>query len=424
MAISDTSSQDEEIGVRSRRKVGIVAALALALFVIGALLFPFIKSYSQSDTTVSAERLRLATVQYKDLSRELSIQGRVVAAVSPRVYSASPGTITLHIKAGDSVNKDQLLASVDSPELSALLMQEQLSLEEAQSELSRQRIQAKKRMLEDKKAVDIARVALVAAEREKRRADKGYNTSVISQIDYEKAQDDLNNAKLVFSHAEDDARLNQEALLFEIQRSEHQVNRQKLTVAELQRQVDALALRSPVTGIVGNVMVEDKNQVAINQAILSVVDLSELELSVSIPESYADDLAIGMQAEVVFNQQQYPAQLASISPEIENNQVTGRVRFDASRMPDGLRQNQRLTTRILLETKQNILTVSQGQFLQTAGGSVAYKVEGNLAQRVRIQTGSRSLSDVEIVSGLQPNDTIIISSTEAFGDAETVLITQ
>jgi HlyD family secretion protein len=60
-----------------------------------------------------------------------------------------------------------------------------------------------------------------------------------------------------------------------------------------------------------------------------VVDLSEFELEVEvvIPESYAEDLAIHMQAMVCVNGETYLAKLVTISPEIENNQVTGRVCF-------------------------------------------------------------------------------------------------
>ena len=57
------------------------------------------------------------------------------------------------------------------------------------------------------------------------------------------------------------------------------------------------------------------------------MDLSEFELEVQIPESYADDLSIGMDADVTLNGKPHLAKLVTISPEIENNQVTGRVRF-------------------------------------------------------------------------------------------------
>ena len=432
MKIEDTSAQDEVLAPKRSNKKWIISGVSLVLAVV---LFnyvtPSVSAWSQSGASVSLERLRIATVTRGDLQRDLSVQGRVVAAVSPTLYSPAAGTITLSVEAGDTVNIGQTLASIESPELTNQLSQEQAILEENQTALAREKISAKKSMLENQKAVDIAQVALTAADREKRRADKAYASQSISSIDYEKANDDLQNAKLVHQHAVQDAELNAESLTFEIRSRELLLDRQRLLVADLERQVKELTIVSPVNGIVGNLAVEQKNQVADNQVLLSVVDLSEFELEVDIPESYADDLAIGMQAAVSINGQSHPAQLVTISPEIENNQVTGRVRFTTTdsqgnlvEKPTGLRQNQRLTTRVLMENKTNVLMVQRGQFLETGAGRIAYRVNGDMAEKISIATGSRSLSAVEIERGLNEGDQIIISSTDQFNGADTVLITQ
>lgn len=392
---------------------------------------PAFSSWRSSDTSISAKRIHLAKVVRGDLVRDLSVQGQVVAAISPRLYSPAQGTINLLVDAGDTVQKGQVLASVDSPELTNELQQEESSLQKLKMELDRQRIQSKKQALENQKAVDLAKVALTGAEREKRRADKAFSTQSISQIDFEKAQDELENAKLVYKHAQQDADLSKESLAFEVQSKQLLVKRQALMVSDLSRKVARLDIRSPVSGIVGNLAAEQRNQVAKNQAILSVVDLSEFELEVDIPESYADDLAINMPALVTVNGSVHLAKLVSISPEIENNQVTGRVRFSkedengsALQPPRGLRQNQRLTTRILMENRPDVLMLSRGQFLESGSGRVAYVVEGNIARRTNIVTGARSLSNVEVLSGLSANQQVIISSTDQFNDAQTVLITQ
>lgn len=431
MKIQDTSGQDVVLPSKSKKKpIIITSAVALIIASIVGIASPSISSWSNSETSISSQRVRLATVTRGDFVRDISVQGRVVAAVSPRLYATGQGTITFAVDAGAEVSKDQILATIDSPELTNQLQQEQATLEKLKLDLSRQKIQAKKQSLQNLKVVDMAKVTLTAAEREKRRADKAYEFNSISQIDFEKAQDELQNAQLVFEHAEKDATLNQESLAFEVQTVQLQVDRQALLVDELTRKVDELTLRSPVSGIVGNLAVKQKNQVSRNQPILSVVDLSEFELEIDIPESYADDLAIGMPAEITFNGQTHAAQLVTISPEIENNQVTGRVRFathtaqgELLSVPTGLRQNQRLTTRILMESKQDVLMVQRGQFLESGSGRIAYLVRDGMAEKVAIVTGARSLSKVEILSGLTAGDEIIISSTEQFGHADNVLIT-
>ena len=432
MKITDTSAQDTVIAPKKSAKTyALVGLLLLVLIITLAMLYPYFSRWSDSSMSVSAERIRIGTVKRGDFVRDLSIQGRVVAAISPKLYSPAQGTITFLVDAGDSVLKGQILATIDSPELSNQLKQEQSSLQRLQFELDRQRIQSKKQVLENQKSSDLAKVALTAADREKRRADQAYQSHSISQIDFEKAQDDLENAKLVHKHAVNDASLNIESLEFEVQTKQLQVDRQALEVNELSRQEVELTLLSPVNGIVGNLAVQQKNQVSKNQAIMSVVDLTEFELDVDIPESYADDLAIGMLAEVNVNAQTHQAILVTRSPEIENNQVKGRVRFaktdsngNPQSPPSGLRQNQRLTTRILMESKLNVLMVERGQFLQSANGSVAYVIQDGLAIRTAIKTGARSLSVVEVLEGLSEGQQIIISGTDQFNGASTVLISQ
>ncbi|MEP7706350.1 efflux RND transporter periplasmic adaptor subunit [Paraglaciecola sp. 25GB23A] len=431
MKIADTSGQDTVVIKKPNKKLLWIGGFSFVILCL--ILFslrPALSNWSNSDTSISANRLRFASVTQGDFVRDLSVQGRVVAAVSPRLYSPAQGTITFAVDAGDSVSKNQVLAVIDSPELTNELKQQESGLQRLQMELDRERIQSSKEALMYQKAVDLAKVSLTAADREKRRADKAYASNAISEIDFEKAQDELENAKLVYQHAVKDAELNLESLQFEIRTRQLLVERQTLLVAELSRKVDELDLRSPVNGIVGNLAVEQKNQVAKNQPILSVVDLTEFELEVDIPESYADDLAIGMAAEVSLNGETHRAKLVTISPEIENNQVTGRVRFadlntDGSvSQPQGLRQNQRLTTRILMENKANVLMVQRGQFLESGSGRIAYVVKDGLAEKTSISTGARSLSSVEIISGLAKGDNIIISGTEQFNGAQTVLITQ
>jgi len=130
-----------------------------------------------------------------------------------------------------------------------------------------------------------------------------------------------------------------------------------------------------------------------------------------------------MQAEILIGGQSYPGHLVAISPEIVNNQVASRIRFDGEG-PGNLRQNQRLTTRILLAEYSDVLYVQRGQFLDSGAGRIAYVVnEDKVANRRQIEIGARSLSAVEVVSGLEPGDTIIISNLDPFRGADTVLLT-
>lgn len=422
MKIVDTSAQDVVLAPKSRKGVllgGVSAALLLALALW--LVAPTISRWSQAQQSVSAERLRFATVTRGDFVRDISVQGRVVAAVSPTLYAAQAGTITLEVESGDSVHAGQVLATIDSPEIQSQLLQERSRLSSLQIELQRQGITTRQQQLQNQKAEDSAAIDLKAAQREMQRAEQAYEKGAMIAVDYEKAQDDLETAELLHRHSELDTALDNERLDFELQTRELSVNQQELFVIELERRVDELNILSPVNGIVGNLVVNQKTNVTNNQPILSVVDLSAFEVEVQISESYADDLAIGMQAEIRTGSSLYLATLVAVSPEIIDNQVTGRVRFN-DEVPAALRQNQRLTTRILLEEKKDVLMVQRGQFFDSGNGRVAYRVENGVAERRAILTGATSLNTIEVLEGLNAGDTIIISSTDSFNGADTVLI--
>lgn len=379
--------------------------------------------WANATISVPVDRVRTATVTRGDLVQDVSVQGRVVAAVSPTLYASASGTITIEVAAGEQVLQGQVVATVVSPELNNALQQAESSFEQRKMELERQRIESRQLALEKRKEADLADVALVAANREKRRADEANERGVMPEIDFEKAQDDLRNAELAYKHAVADANLFDERLAFEIKASEFDVGRQQLFVDDLRRQVDDLAIKSPVNGIVGDLLVDQKAAVSRDMPVMAVVDLSRFEIDAQIPESYADDLAIGMTAEVLVGGARYPGQLAAVSPEIVSNQVASRIRFSGD-MPTGLRQNQRLTVRVLLAEHNDVMMVQRGQFLDSGGGRIAYIVtEQGMAEKRLIETGARSLGAVEIVAGLQPGDKIVISNLDAFRSAETVLLT-
>ncbi|CAM4128247.1 efflux RND transporter periplasmic adaptor subunit [Pseudoalteromonas byunsanensis] len=423
--ISDTSAQDTQVQTqRSKAKLAMPFIVVIAFIVfIYFIVTPAIANWSSGQSAVELEKIRIAKVEQGMFVRDFSVQGRVIAAKRPVLYSPAQGTVTYLVEAGDSVTTDQTLAIIDSPELKSLYDQEIANLTKLKTHLEREKIQVKKSNLAHDNLIGKAEVALNAARREMRRSEDAMQNNVISDIDYQKAKDDLQNAEREYQHVLKEVALLKESQKFEIQTRELELESQQVKVTELKRQVDGLKISSPVTGLVGNLNAQQKNSVAKNQPLLSVVDLTQYELEVSIPESYADDLALGMEAEITLNQVLYEGELVAISPEITKGTVNGKIRFKDDSLT-GLRQNQRLTTRIILEQKNDIAFLPRGQFINTYNGQFAYVVKDNEAVKTPIKLGSRSLAQVEVLSGLKQGDQVVISDNDIFKDAPSVRILQ
>ncbi|MEX2327013.1 MAG: HlyD family efflux transporter periplasmic adaptor subunit, partial [Pseudomonadales bacterium] len=378
--IRDTSAQDERI--ESPRKLNatrvLVALVVISVLAIGVYAFPSYQRWASAEQTVSRDRLRLSTVTRGNLMRDISAQGKVTAAIKPTLFSPAGGAVTIMVQAGDTVKKGELIAQIESPEMLSLLQQETAALESARTSFKRQQIEARKTGLANKQNVDLAEIQLIAARRELRRAEAAHAREAISEFDYDKARDDVANAELRHVHAIEDAKLQLESLAFELQTAELDIQRQQLRVTELERQVAKLEIQSPVTGIVGNLLVENKDAIAANQPLLTVVDLTAFEVEIQVPDSYASHLALGLDAEVSHEGNTYPAILVAVSPEVINSQITAKVRF-SGQPPANMKQNQRVTARVLLESKADVLLVERGPFLESSGGRFTYVIKDGLA---------------------------------------------
>jgi hypothetical protein len=137
--------------------------------------------------------------------------------------------------------------------------------------------------------------------------------------------------------------------------------------------------RAERDGMIASMSVQDRDAVAKNQPLLSVVNLTQ------------------------------------------GGQVRATVVFEGE-SPAGLRQSERLSTRLVLERHRSVLKLPRGPFLESGGGRQAYVVEGGVAVLRTIAAGTTSVSEVEIVSGLRAGERVIVSDTSVFEGARTVLI--
>ncbi len=420
--IKDASCMDRPVNQKPlTRRLRVIVPVAIAAIIAGVALMPSIARWFQSETSIDASRIRVAEVVRGDLVREISVEGRIVAAFHPTSFSPARGIVTIDVNAGQVVEEGDILAHIASPELRSLVAQEETTLNSLQSTTERLRLEARQRRMDNEQQVDLGRVELAAAKRSRERAEKLHKLGLVNEIDLESAQDTVVVVSLKLEQAEKRVELGSEILGFELDNAHQQLDRQRLLVDELERRVEALTIRAPVAGLVSRLHVEDRQAVSTNDPLITVVDLSAYEVEIAIAESYSNEINPGTEAVVVKDGIEYPAQVQSIAPEVEESRVKSRVIFTGA-TPDGLKQNQRVTARLILETRPDVLKVQRGPFLGDGAGRMAYVINGGMAVKRPITTGSTSISEVEIISGLEENERIIISDIARFENAENVLL--
>lgn len=406
---------------RFTNKQKIWIGLALALVVFGVFAYPSIRRWAVAETSIDISRVRLGAVSRGDLIRDVSVQGNIVAAFRPTLIAPARGIVRLGVKPGEVVAAGDPLMTVDSPEVRSIVEQERSTLFTLESEYERQRIVAKQSEIQLRQDVGLLEVELEAAKRAMARAERSRAEGILNAVEFEKAGDELEVAGLKLGLAREKAEFQKETLEFEIRERRSLVGRQRLVVTEVERKVDELTIRSPVDGQVSRIMINDRDAVTEGQQLAMVVDLSAFEIEVMIPENYADEITPGTEALITYDSRQYPGAVKSISPEVEGSRVRGVVMFSRE-APAGLKQNQRVPTVLVLETRTNVIKVPRGPFLEAGAGRQAYVLEDGIAVLRPIRVGSLSVSEVEIVSGLEIGDQIIISDTSRFQGAKRILL--
>lgn len=404
-----------------RRHYQLVAVWLAVAVAVGALVMAVLHVAGTAGS-VDRSQLTIATVERGTFIRDVAADGQVVAAVSPTLYATAAGTVTLKAHAGDPVTKGETLAVIDSPDLTAKLAQEEATLMSDRLDWERAQVEAESKLTQLQELYKQAQVDDTTAQRDLDRSREAYKLGSYTQLQMLQAQDDLEKAQFSLAQAKLNYDLQPRQNRFNIGSKRALLDRQQDLVKDLERQVAALEIRSPVTGRVGEVQVSDRATVAKDAALLTVVDLSALEVQIQVPESEAHDLAPGMVADIEGDGVHWPGSVRAISPEVVDGAVVARVRFTGDK-PQGLRQNQRMSVRILIDRRRNVLMVDRGTFMDQGGGFV-YVVHGDIAVRQPVRLGAASIQKVEILDGLSVGDQVVVSGADAFNGAERAIITQ
>jgi HlyD family secretion protein len=418
----NTARTDRFLGPPSwwrRRRNYLVAGSLAAAIAVGVLVM--VLNLAGTAKSVDRSQLTIATVTRGTFTREVAADGQVVAAVSPTLYATATGTVTLKVHAGDAVSKGETIAVLDSPALTASLTQEEATLESDRLDWQRAQLEAGSGLAQLQQLYKQAEVDEATAQRTLDRSREAYKLGSYTELQMLKAQDDLQKAQFALAQAKLNYDQRPTQNRFDIGSKRALLDRQQALVADLRRQVAALQIVSPVDGRVGSVQVADRATVAKDVALLTVIDLSALEVQIQVPESLVRDLAPGMAADIEGDGRRWRGGVSAVSPQVVDGEVVTRVRFTGDK-PDGLRQNQRMSVRILIDRRENVLTVDRGTLMDQDSG-FAYVVHGNIAQRQPVRLGAASIEKVQILGGLSVGEQVVVSGVDAFNGAERVVMT-
>lgn len=305
---------------------------------------------------VRKEEALVSVLTLKDtvFNHYLDIQGSVNTKENILIQPEMPGTlIALNVKAGQRVSKGQLLARVDDGGSS-----QQVASLETQYQLAKTTFERQKNL---------------------------WNQKIGSEIQYLQAQTQM----------------------LSLQRS----------VAQAKAMLSKTEIRAPFSGTIDEVFVERGQVVAAGpQGLMRIVNLNNMYVSTTIPESYIGKLKVGTQVDVFLTSlnKNYKGKVRQIGNFINPNNRSFGIEVSIPNPENLLRPNQVAKLKVIDYTVKNAIVVPSNVIQEDGKGNQFVFVASNsngktaTAKKAMVTTGKSSDNVTEILSGLSANDIIVI----------------
>jgi HlyD family secretion protein len=190
-----------------------------------------------------------------------------------------------------------------------------------------------------------------------------------------------------------------------VQQAESQYNLRK-------SQIESLHVRAGTSGVLASV----RDQIELGQSVSSgailarITNPKKLKAQLRVPEVQAQDVIVGLSAEVDTYNGIVPGTVSRIDPTVMEGNVTVDIKLNGE-LPEGARPDKSVVGTIEIERLNDIIYVGRPVFASSEATVELFKLveDGKYAVRTRVQLGRSSVSTIEVVKGLTPGDEIILS---------------
>ncbi|MEW5873976.1 MAG: efflux RND transporter periplasmic adaptor subunit [Candidatus Zixiibacteriota bacterium] len=193
----------------------------------------------------------------------------------------------------------------------------------------------------------------------------------------------------------------------------------------IESQLRETQIRAPFDGIIGLRQVSDGGFVSPSMLVATMQDLDPIKVEFSIPEKYARQIASGTKIVVAVGEtgDTREGTVYAVDARIDPGTRTIKARAKVPNTDESLIPGAFARVEITLETIPEAIVVPSGAIIPEINGEKVFVSVGGQARSVPVRTGLRLERETQIVDGLSPNDTLIVSGLLQLADGRPVQIT-
>jgi len=383
---------------------------------VGAVVAVIAVIISFLQTSLNRKDLTISTVDQGVIEVSVSASGKVIPAFEEIINSPiNTRIVEIYKKGGDSVDVGTPILKLDlqsaETEYKKKLDEQQMK----QLELEKLRVTGHSKLSEMEMNLKVSRMELdrKAVElRNERYLDSlgAGTTDKVRQVEL-----DYNVSQLKLKEDEQKY-INEQALAeADLKVKELELNIFRKSLAETKRTLDDAQVRSPRKAILTYVNNEIGAQVSEGTKIAIVSDLSHFKIEGEIADTYGDRIAAGSKAVVKIGSDKLEGTVSDVTPLSKNGVISFTVQLEEDnhrRLRSGLKTD----VYVMNAVKDDVMRIANASYYVGKGEYDLFVVNGDQLLKRKVQLGDSNYEYVEVISGLQLGDQVVVSDMASYKD--------
>lgn len=395
--------------------VGLAVLAGIAVFVM---------RLKPAAPTVDRNTVWTDTVKRGNMVRQVRGLGTLV----PRedrirlIPADTDGTVVrILVLPGALVHKDTVLMEMANPQLTQEAQDATLEFNEAEADYHNTQVKVESELMDQRSTSADIRAQFKQAQLQAKTDKVLYKLGVISGLAYSDSQGKADSLITRDKLEQDKVSMNQKAIATQMAVAKAKVQEARALAELKQRQVGNLNVRAGIDGVLTSLPHQVGEHVPVGTTLAEIIQPDQLKAQLKIAETQARDIQIGQPAEIDTHNGVIPGKVTRIDPAVVNGTVAVDVHLDG-KLPKGARPDLSVDGTIDLERLYDVLYVGRPAFGNENSTISLFKLDpdGKYATRVPVKVGRASVNEIQILSGLQAGDTVILSDMSRWDNVDRI----
>ena len=404
---------DREIPKEEQRKKLRNQIIKIIAGITGVIV-AFMLLLSTLQTSVKRTSLNISKVDRGTIEVSVNASGRVAPAFEEIINSPINSRIVeIYKKGGDSVDVGTPILKLDlqaaETDYNKLLDEEQMK----HLQLEQLKITNQSKISDMEMKLKVSRMELNRKEvllRYERYMDSlGAGTA----DNVRQAELSYNIAQLQISEDEQKYKNEQALAGAELKIKELELSIFRKSITETKRTLENAQIRSPRKAILTYVNNEIGAQVQQGNRVAIVSDLSNFKIEGEIADTYGDRISVGSKAVVKIGNEKLAGIVSEVTPLSKNGVISFNVQLEES-SHSRLRSGLKTDVYIMNAIKDDVMRIANASYYIGKSEYALFVVNGDQLLKRKITLGDSNFEYVEVISGLQEGDEVVVSDMSDF----------